>query len=174
VASLYPRRKTLIADAATKARFLEQLPRVDVLHFAGHAVVNPESPDLSRLMLAGPARADNALFAHEIARLPLTGVQVAVLAACETAIGRTYRSEGSVSWGSAFLAAGVPGVVATLWKIDDRPSRALFRSLHEALRRGATLSQAVRTSQLAMLRNGDAEERAPRVWAALTAIQSEP
>lgn len=173
VASLYPRRETLLADAATKARFVERLPRFDVLHFAGHAIVNPESPDLSRLMLAGSADQDNTLFAHEIARLPLAGVHVAVLAACETATGRTYRSEGTVSWGSAFLAAGVPGVVATLWKIDDRSSRALFRSLHEALRQGATLSQAVRTSQLAMLRGADRDARAPRVWAALTAIQSE-
>ncbi len=66
---VYSRHEVLTGREATKARFLEMAPRFEVVHFGGHAFVNPEFPLLSRLAFAGEAGAEQSLFAHEIARV---------------------------------------------------------------------------------------------------------
>ena len=43
--------KMLTGRAATKERFLAMAPAFDVVHFGGHAFVNPEFPLLSRLVI---------------------------------------------------------------------------------------------------------------------------
>ena len=53
IAALYPGAKLFTGESATRSRFFEEVGRYQVLHFAGHAIQNPEYPWLSRLVVAG-------------------------------------------------------------------------------------------------------------------------
>ena len=110
--------------------------------------------------------ADGRLSTSEIAALPLSGCGTVVLSACSTARGKLRGFEGNLSVARAFLAAGVPTVVATLWPIDDEEAARFFPQVHEQLARGHTAPEAVRTAQLESIRSS----RPPSLWAAVQVI----
>jgi CHAT domain-containing protein len=78
--------------------------------------------------------------------------------------------EGALSLGRPFLAAGVPDVVASLWDIDDAPSRDFFVALHRALLAQGDPAAALRTTQLAYLRGPDPSRAHPASWAAFVCM----
>ena len=167
---LYQRHELLTGRQATKARFLEMAPRFEVVHFGGHAFVNPEFPLLSRLAFAGEAGVEQSLFAHEIARVRFPLTRVVVLAACSTAAGVVSRGEGVVSVARPFLGAGVPLVVASQWDVDDRATEQLTLGFHRELAKSGNPVQALRAAQLALLRSGDAVQARPESWGAFVAV----
>ena len=79
----------------------------------------------------------------EIAALKLQPGTLAVLGACETALGRTFNGEGAMSLVRAFLGAGASAVVAALWDVRDDEATRLLRSLHTRLSAGADLASSL-------------------------------
>ncbi|HEY0157151.1 MAG TPA: CHAT domain-containing protein [Thermoanaerobaculia bacterium] len=154
IEAVYPRHETLTDAAATPSRFLAAAAASDIVHYAGHA--------RAAALLLG----DDELAATDIARARLTRTRLVVLAACNTLGDESARLEGSPSLARAFLTAGVPTVVGTLWPIDDAHAATLFTALHRRLRAGSTVPAALREAQLAMLRGGNAELAHPVAWAA--------
>ncbi len=172
IAALYPTSTLLIGDAATRDAFLRDAPGHEVIHFAGHALVNADVPALSRLLLASTPNASGAIYEFELRGQSFGHTSVVVLAGCDTAIGKTYRSEGVASLARGFLSAGVPAVVATLWQIRDDASVELFTAFHKRLRNGQTPSRAIRDVQLSSLLHRVDAMRSPSVWAALVTISN--
>lgn len=150
IAALYPDGAATSASVTTASALLEVLPHYRLVHFAGHAVVNPDLPQLSRLLLSGDV--DGRLYAHSLASVDLRGVHTIVLAACDTAAGRTYRSEGVQSLARAFVARGVGRVVATLWQLDDAEASDFFLAVHQRLRAGEAAEDAVAAVQREWIR----------------------
>jgi len=170
VASLYEKAVVLTGAEATKRRFLGEVGRHDVVHFAGHAIQNAEFPWLSRLAFAGDGDDERDLFAHEVAAQPLSGVRLVVLAACSTAAGPAVRGEGVLSLARPFMSAGVPAIVATLWDVNDHASRLLLTAFHRRIARGAAPGDALRRAQLELLASGDPALAAPASWSGFVAI----
>jgi len=167
----YPRHEVLTGATATRARFVEEAPRFDLIHFAGHALVNPEYPLLSRMSFAaGRDGGEQSLFAYEISRLRLRNTRLVVLAACSTAVGSVSRGEGAVSLARPFLGTGVPTVIASEWDVDDQATARLFSEFHRALSDVGDPVQALRAAQLSLLRSGDAMLASPRAWGAFVAL----
>ena len=124
------------AEQARGAAAAEVWLAADVLHVAAHASVSDDAPWRSRILLDGLAgSASDTLDAARIAGTPLSA-RLAVLASCETAGGRILSGEGVQGLGSAFLAAGVPAVVATLWPVDDQATARFCRFFYAALAEG--------------------------------------
>jgi CHAT domain-containing protein len=169
-AALYPRHEVMIGRAATKERFVEAAPRFDVIHFGGHALVNPEFPLLSRLVFADQAQTSQSLYAHELSKLRFPRTRVVVLAACSTAAGAVSRGEGVVGVARPFLAGGVPVVIASQWDVDDRATEQLTLAFHRALAKSGNPVAALNAAQLSMLRSGDAIHALPESWGAFVAI----
>ncbi len=141
-------------------RGLEQFP---VVHYAGHAVVNDEFPRLSRLVLGSSSSGEESdLYADDLLLVAHTKTQVAVLAACETAGGRIRSGEGPLSLARAFLGAGVPSVIASLWPVDDRAGQELWLTFHRELRDGRSPAEALRRAQVRSLKQGTS----PYIWGA--------
>lgn len=135
-----------------------------ILHFATHAVLADDRPELSGLVLSlfdekGAPR-NGFVRSFEIARLDL-GAELVVLSGCRTGIGRDVRGEGMQGLARAFLDAGVARVLFSLWEVADRPTAELMTRFHAALVRHGRPAAALREAQLDMLENG-AE---PRQWA---------
>jgi CHAT domain-containing protein len=169
-AELYSSRELLLGSSATKERFLQSAPSAGVIHFGGHALVNPEFPLLSRLIFADEDHQQQSLYAHEIARLNLRHTRVVILAACSTAAGAVSRGEGVVSVARPFLASGVPTVIASQWDVDDSATEHLTLNFHRALATARDPIQALHAAQLAMLRSGNASWALPQSWGSFVAI----
>ena len=171
VAALYPRRVLLLRGAATRPALIDALGRHQVVHFAGHAVINRTDPERSSLPLADDGGPDGSLlFGTDIAALDLGNTRAVVLSGCETASGKVLDGEGPLSLARAFLAAGVPSVVASLWPIPDQPAAPLMTAFHQRLRGGEEPAAALRSAQLTVLRSSAAAQRSPTVWASLQAF----
>ncbi len=136
----------------------EARPGIDALGGAGVAGYHPGL--LSGIAFAGANRRptpigedDGILTAMEVAELDLSGVELAVLSACETGLGEVAGGEGLLGLQRAFQVAGAHSVVASLWIIGDEPTRALMARFYENLwRKGQPPAQALRDAQLSMLR----------------------
>lgn len=165
VAGAYRSPIVLRDRAATKSAFLQQLDRADVVHFAGHGVAPRGGPE-SALLLAEQRGDDGRLFAGEIAALQLHRPRLVVLAACSTAAGKGNGGEGAASVARAFLSAGVPSVVATLWPVDDAAAQPLFARIHENLNRRVDPAAALRLAQLESI----ARSAPIREWAAIRVL----
>lgn len=153
IGRLYATRVLLTGAEATRKRWLEEVRRVDVLHFAAHAQPNRLRPELSRLFLAPDTdRPDGILFVEDIESLRLDQLRLVVLAVCESAVGASVRGEGVMSLARGFLYAGATQVVATLWRIDDATAPALFEAFHAATIRGLEAPEALREAQLSVRR----------------------
>jgi hypothetical protein len=70
-----------------------------------------------------------------------------VLASCLSVGGPVVSGEGVIGLTGAFLSAGVPAIVATLWPVDDRATEQLMRRFYAGLSRGLTASAALREAQ---------------------------
>ena len=147
--------------------------RFDHLHFATHGYfVSAEDADdftsdhpglLSGIALAGANRGaadansdDGILTALEVASLDLQHVELAVLSACETGLGKVVRGEGVLGLQRAFHVAGAKTTVASLWKVDDAATVAVMTEYYRQLWEERTgKGAALRQTQLAMLEHYD-------------------
>jgi len=148
-------------------RFLEQHESTaDVVHFVGHAIIPTEAND-GALVLSRQAIPEAQLDVHGIAAMQLKDIRLVVLAACGTARGYGRSGAPSVSLARAFLVAGVPSVLATLWPIDDPLAAEFFPRFHHYLVQGLPPAEALRAVQLEWIHRQDVS---PGVWAAVEII----
>jgi CHAT domain-containing protein len=166
ISRFYPRPRLLSGELATKDSFLNLAPSYSVIHFAGHAMANMARPDLSMLVFAPGGRDDDSgyLYSHELASVDLSKARVVVLAACSTAAGRTFGSEGVFSLARSFLAAGASTVVASLWPVGDESTAHLLITFHRELQSGVGPAAALRAAQLNLLRSSDRLVQSPVSW----------
>jgi CHAT domain-containing protein len=81
-------------------------------------------------------------------------VDLVVLSACQTALGREIRGEGLVGLTRGFMYAGARSVVASLWQVDDESTAELMKRFYQAmLKDGGRPAEALRTAQLEMSRS---------------------
>ncbi len=138
------------------------------VHFATHGRIDDLHPELSAIVLSlvdqnGDAQ-NGYLRLNEIFNLKLSA-DVVVLSGCETGLGKEIRGEGLVGLTRGFMYAGVPRVVASLWRVDDEAVAQLMISFYRAMLEGRKRpSEALRDAQIEMLKH----ERwnSPRHWAA--------
>jgi tetratricopeptide (TPR) repeat protein len=113
--------------AATRDAVLVGLSRARIVHYAGHAEVDPSVELSSALVLSGQAR----IQLGDLLALPSVP-ELAVLSACEAA--RTADQHPSLmGLGQAFVAAGARAVIAPTRPIADAFARAFARGFYGAL-----------------------------------------
>lgn len=172
IASLYPTGILLRGSAATREAFLGALATADMVHFAGHVLALEESLDAGLLPLASSAGSRHEVTAAEIRALRLDGIDLVVLAACRSLAGYQPGREGALSVAGAFLAAGVPSVVAALWDVDDRTSPLVMLRFHQLVASGADPPAALRRAMIESLQSSEDRLRSPASWAAFAILGS--
>ncbi|MFN0109942.1 MAG: CHAT domain-containing protein [Blastocatellia bacterium] len=176
IASLYHAKSLLVGDQARESLFRSLAPTADVIHLASHGIVDERSPLLSRLLLAPDAQAastgagDGNLHAYELYELGPLRARLAVLAACQTGRGRSWRGEGVMNLARPFISAGVPTVLVTLWDVNSAESAKLMVQFHRHRKRGGMdASAALRAAQLDCLRKQAYSGGHDQTWAAFVA-----
>jgi len=138
-----------------------------IVHFATHALLNPNHPELSGIVLSlfgadGKAE-DGFVRMNDIYNLHMPA-ELVVLSVCDSALGRNLGGEGASSLARAFFYAGAHRVVASLWPVDDRASAALMQAFYRGLlERHEAPAPALAAAQREI--GSDPRWRAPFYWA---------
>lgn len=125
--------------------------------FAGmpRPVPEDESPLLrSMLALAGvntwalglpvPAKAEDGLLtAEDVTGMDLIGTRLVVLSACDTGLGQTQPGEGVLGLQRAFLIAGAPILVVSLWRVSDSATVELMVEFYRRILGGESCAGAL-------------------------------
>ena len=139
-----------------------------IVHFATHGLLNDVRPELSGLVLSLVDRdgrdMPGLLTAPDVFNLKLSA-ELVVLSGCRTSLGKEVRGEGMVGLTRAFMYAGVPRVVASLWPVDDLATAELMKRFYEGMLGPLKLrpAAALRRAQAQMA--GDPRWKAPYYWA---------
>jgi CHAT domain-containing protein/tetratricopeptide (TPR) repeat protein len=152
IASLFAdRQHLLVEDKATYQRVFDALTQkagagAQYLHFSCHGIFNSDEPLISGLIMAEEKR---LTLADLLDRLTLGSARLAVLSACQTAITDFNRvPDEAIGLSPGFLVAGVPGVIGSLWPVDDISTMLLMKRLYEHLLCGLDPAQALCQAQV--------------------------
>lgn len=182
IESLYPHRLILNRRQATESALVKQIGEYEIVHLATHALSDKESSMLSTIVLAEERHfatgadaqwknpdgivLDGALQAQEIYNLKPKRTRLVVLSSCRSGLGDERRNEALGGLAQAFLVAGVPAVVASMWDIDDDSAAGLMEKFHVAHRvNKLPFGQALRQAQLSFLQTSSGKKRHPFFWA---------
>jgi CHAT domain-containing protein/tetratricopeptide (TPR) repeat protein len=158
-------------DVRTSARGTlgANLEPYDVLHFAAHATLDDQHPWRSGIRVGARSveSDDEYLRAAQIASLGLSA-RLAVLSSCESAGGRMSSGEGMQGLSAAFVTAGVPATVATLWPVSDRVTAKFMEAFYGYLAEGGSVAGALRAAQLDI--RSRAAYRHPFYWAGFVVL----
>jgi CHAT domain-containing protein len=153
---------------ATKRDVLEtDLEAYSIVHFATHAWIDEQFPELSGLVMSGFDAAGKSIDAelrlHEIYGLDLNA-ELTVLSGCQTALGKQVRGNGLEGFAHGFLYAGSSRVLVSLWKVADRTTARLIAEFYRSLlTTGASPPEALRQAQNWLRRQRGWDE--PFYWA---------
>jgi CHAT domain-containing protein len=143
------------------------MARFRFIHFATHGVVDLERPGLSRIILSlvdeNGRPQDGYLFLHDIYNLNLP-VELVVLSACQTGVGKQVKGEGLIALTRGFMYAGAARLVASYWDVDDIATAELMAEFYrELFTNNKRPAEALQAAQLHMRKKKRWES--PSFWA---------
>ncbi len=142
IVGLAPKGQVSLAVGAAATRAAVLGARAGILHFAAHSLLDTARPERTELVLSG-----GSLRLRDIYNMRVPA-RLVVLSACQTALGKEMKREGLLGLARAFQQAGVPRVVASLWKVDDRATAELMKEFYVGmLRDGRPAAEALREAQ---------------------------
>ena len=173
VSSFFPARHMLLLGTnATETSFKRFADSYDVIHLATHGYLNKVNPLLSGVTLEADGENDGHLEVHEILGLRLNA-KLVTLSACDTALGSGYFDEvpagdDLVGLTRAFLFAGTPTVMASLWEVNDLSATQLMRSFYQRL--GQTDKASALANAQRQMRDRRGPYRHPYYWSAFVLV----
>lgn len=148
--------------------------KVNILHIATHGaflakekVSDAESMSQSILAFAGAnlgnegTKTDGYVTAADVAKMNLRNCSLAVLSACETALGK-MGDDGVFGLQRGFKNAGVHTLLMSLRQVDDRATTELMIQFYKYLMEGSTPNESLRKAQQHLRQNGYDK---PEYWA---------
>jgi CHAT domain-containing protein len=154
LSTLFDKRLILTGKEATKTSVKRQSPKYDLLHLSTHGEMIESDPLRSNLRFAPSAGDDGRLTVNEIFDMEIKA-NLVTLSACETALvkgeeGDFPRGDDLVGLSRAFIHAGAPSVVASLWKVSDDSTVELMRAFYRNLR-SMTKAEALQKAQIDLM-----------------------
>ena len=143
------------------------LPDYQIVHFATHGIINDEYPELSGVLLSlfdeQRRTREGLLQMHEIYNLSIP-VDMIVLSACDTSIGKEMKGEGLPGVSRAFIYAGRAGSLRAYGRSRMTRTAELMAAFYKNLfqQDGIRPAAALRQAQLQMWRKAPTES--PHRW----------
>lgn len=154
----------LVGKSGTKSAFLSKAKDYDILHLAIHGKADDLNRNESSLIFNGGG--DDVLYTNDLYLASLKA-RVAVLSACESGIGTVNKGEGTFSIARGFALVGVPSVVMSLWKVNDKTTSDLMQGMYDGfINDDKPINEALRQSKIDYLNKGDEYSSHPYYWAA--------
>jgi CHAT domain-containing protein len=156
LSTLFKKRLILTGKEATKTSVKGQSPKYDLLHFSTHGEMIESDPLRSNLRFAPSGGDDGKLTVNEIFDMEVKA-NLVTLSACETALvkgeeGDFPRGDDLVGLSRAFIHAGAPSVIASLWKVSDDSTVELMRAFYRNLK-SMTKAEALQKAQIDLMKS---------------------
>ncbi|NEO06888.1 MULTISPECIES: tetratricopeptide repeat protein [unclassified Moorena] len=147
IAQLF-KTKALVGKAATESALRSRATQSGIIHLAVHGEYNLRNPLFSAIRLLEDTQHDGSLEVHEVYGLDLTSTtNLVVLSACQTKIGELSRGDEVVGLTRAFLYAGTPTIIASLWNVDDAATGLLMKQFYSHWQGGMNKAEALQQAQ---------------------------
>ncbi|NEO15426.1 MULTISPECIES: tetratricopeptide repeat protein [unclassified Moorena] len=147
IAQLF-KTKALVGKAATESALRSRAKQSGIIHLAVHGEYNLRNPLFSAIRLLEDTQHDGSLEVHEVYGLDLTSTtNLVVLSACQTNIGKLSRGDEVVGLNRAFLYAGTPTIIASLWNVDDAATGLLMKQFYSHWQGGMNKAEALQQAQ---------------------------
>lgn len=136
-----------IGSEATKANLRELAAKSSVIHLATHGLIDEDRPMDSAVLLATTGNDDGILSVKDILQLPALRARLVTLSACQTGRGK-ITGDGVAGLSRAFIIAGTPSVLVSLWNVDDVMTEYQMEEFYRQYLTGAHKARALRDAQL--------------------------
>jgi len=165
IASGFPGEVTLLTGKnATRKNFLGALRGAGLLQVYAHADADA-SGKVPRIYLA-----DTAVYMEELEKQDLSALQLVVLSACNTGIGRNAKGEGIFSLARGCMNGGARAVVTNLWQADDQATYRLTEAFYRNLQDGLPKDEALNQARLQLIDDPSGKFALPSYWATAIVI----
>ena len=156
---------------ATKQNFLQNAEKYDILHLAMHTVLNDTLPLYSKMIFSAgdSGNNDRTLNTYEVYNLKLKSDMV-VLSGCNTGSGKLQKGEGVMSLARAFLYAGCPSIIMTLWNVEDVSSSVMMIEFYKNIKNGYSKDEALRRAKISYITQADPLKSHPYFWLGYVSI----
>jgi len=156
VSTIFGKKLVLTGRQATKSSVRGQSPKYDMVLLSTHGEMIDSDPLKSNLRFAPLERDDGKLTVSEIFDMEIKA-NLVTLSACETALvkgeaGDFPRGDDLVGLSRAFIHAGAPSVLASLWKVSDDSTVKLMKSFYQNMK-GMSKAEALRQAQIDLMRS---------------------
>jgi len=146
VASLFGAHPLLGAEA-TPSALRARAGEADIVHLIAHFDLDPENPLSTRVLLGHDKEHEETLDIGYITNLDLRHTSLVVLSGCQTHLGKRSRGDDVIGLSRAFMYAGSPSVIASLWSVDDDATEKLMIAFYTHLKEGLGKAESLRIAQ---------------------------
>lgn len=166
--------RPMTGEQATESTVREAMVHSTIIHLATHgfAYADVLRESESFIALAADSSSDGLLQVRELEAAPgMLNADLVVLSACQTGLGSTRLSEGTIGLPRAFLTAGARTVLVSLWSVSDEATELLMQRFYAHWLGGGgqrTKAQALWRAQNDL--RADSRFAAPRYWAAFQLV----
>jgi len=137
LAAQYPDAVVLAEGGAVAERVMAAMDGAWLVHMAAHGTFRADSPLFSAIELD-----DGPLTVYDLERLRQAPYRV-VLSSCNSAVGEAVGADELLGLVSSLISLGCAGVVASVVPVNDPATVPLMLALHDHLRGGYGLAEAL-------------------------------
>ena len=166
-----PQAQLLTDVPLTKQAFIDmthqgRMSGYQYIHMALHGVAYPDLPQLSALLFyhSEPTFQNALLTIRELEEIDIEADFLS-LAACETAIGGIYQTEGMVGIAQTLLKSGVDSVLSSLWEVDSANASRFMQVYYQQLGQSGMYADILRSIKLDYI-HASTYRRHPAYWSA--------
>jgi CHAT domain-containing protein len=146
---------------ATFDNFKMNAANYSILHLSTHATSgDTETPASIKFY-------DQEILYSELYNLNINP-DLVVLSACETGIGKLYKSEGAMSVARGFQFAGAQNLLFSLWKVNDYTTSVFMDDFYKNIKNGESYFEANANAKLDFLKDKSISntKKSPYYWSA--------
>lgn len=159
--------KVLLFEQANEENLKEQLEKdYQYIHIASHSFSNIDAPDFSGIACYQNEsdtlqKEDELLYVGEVYNLDISA-DLVVLSSCESGFGQIVAGEGMMGLNRSFVYAGVPNVLFSLWKVNDKSSSEFMIDFYKNRLDGQSYGAALRATKLKLIQ--ESSTASPNIW----------
>jgi CHAT domain-containing protein len=146
----------LIGSDASEENTRKLINQYNIVHIASHAMVNTENPERSGIYFnCSQEKTSDSFFSLGEVTSENIQANLVVLSSCNSAIGDIIEGEGIIALPRGFIQAGVPNVIASLWKVHDEKTKNLMLAFYKhLLEKKLSYPEALRQAKLDCIKLG--------------------
>ncbi len=159
--------QVFVRDQASEEQYKKLRQQYAILVLLNHCRLDPSNPQQTYIQLAGSSKDDGRLYFNEVQSYRCPSLELAILTACETAIGGNHNGAEILNMASAYSLAGARSIIATLWAIPEYSTKELMVHFYrEFFEKQQSPLEALHQAQLSLMK--DPRFKHPLFWGAFT------